>query len=177
MLNGEIEAQLYFIEYSNHFNEYYQLLLDRYERFCELRESEEWSLDLDTYFEMIIVQLRALLLERGSNVVTGNYTIKNILSLSEDTEAWNVVEKTLNEVMISGNGIKQDCLLRDAIKIIADKSICHYDNFYREGSHSWELIQLLKKMLMDKTEKVNLDILMKCIISILRDGVELSLDS
>ena len=177
MLNGEIEAQLYFIEYVNHFNEYYQLLLDRYERFCELRESEEWSLDLDTYFEMIIVQLRALLLERGSNVVTGNYTIKNILSLSEDIEAWNVIEKTLNEVMISGEGVKQDCLLRDAIKIIADKSICHYDSFYREGSHSWELIQLLKKMLMDKAEKVNLDILMKSIISILRNGVEISLDN
>lgn len=79
----------------------------------------------------------------------------------------------LDEVLVSGNGEKEDCKLRDTLKIIADKSICHYENFYREGSHSWGLIYLLKKILMDKNERVNLDVLMKCIINILHAGVEI----
>ena len=103
--------------------------------------------------------------------------IKNIICLGKNVDAWNSIENMLNEVIISGNGVVADCKLRDAIKIIANKSICHYDNFYKKGNYSWDLIQLLKQILVDKNEKINLDAIMKCIKGILHNGVEIEFEN
>ena len=58
---------LYFAEWFSYFNEYYTLLLDRYERFKELRKAGN-ILDANTYFEMLIVQLRSLMLDKAGNM-------------------------------------------------------------------------------------------------------------
>lgn len=175
-----MEVELYLREYISYFNEYYGLLLERYERYKELRKTtNEITLDIETYFDILIVQLRSMLLETrdNQNVAFGNYTIRNIIFLGEDTSPWNDIESMLNEVLISGEGAMDNCKVKDALKIIADKSICHHDNFHRKGKHSWELIQLLKSMLMDENAKINLDYIMKTITNILKGGVDLGLDN
>lgn len=87
-------------------------------------------------------------------------------------KAWNIIEDMLKNVVIAGNGEVPDCTIRDAIKIIADESIGHYDNVHREKSHSWEVIQILKELLLDKTAKANIDYIIEVTTNAIQSVLE-----
>lgn len=70
--------------------------------------------------------------------------------------------------------VKENCTVRMAIKSIADKSICHYDSYYRKNAHSWDLIQTLKKILFEENEKVNIDYIIDSLRDIFKDGIEIT---
>ena len=188
------EVACYIEEYTLYFNEQYWLLKNRYQRFLEIKEASgsDWNTDLNTYFDMIIVQLRALLLDDSGNKTTGlnNYTVKNILSMAEGDEYTTRVDTLLNtpfikgvndcgyclvsydcEKNIEGCTVKQDTSIRQALKDIADKTICHYDNYYRKNAHKWEYIQLLRTKFMDDDYEYNLDFVMNYLFDLLKDGI------
>ena len=161
-------------EYFSYFNEYYQLLLMRYERLNELRENNEWSLDAETYLDMIIVQLRALLCEKKvSQEFPFKYTIQQVLSMDVDDARLNAINALMETVMVSGEGKYEDWTVRDVIKIVADKTICHYDTYHDRKNPQWELQQWLKDLFIDKSKEINLDYIMNTIKGVLYNGVQM----
>lgn len=64
-------------EYIHHFNVHYNILLRRYQRFVEIDEPLNNDIDISTYFDMIIVQLRAMCIE--SPKLKNNYTAQILL--------------------------------------------------------------------------------------------------
>ena len=195
--NVDIEIILYFEEWVSYFNEYYSLLLDRYERFKELRASGN-SFDAETYLDIIIVQLRSLMLDKRGNKESGvgSYTFQNICALADDKNAANRLDDLINSVLIPGVSSCDECLvgydcpksvencpvmedltLGEGIKIIADRTICHYDNYYRKNRHKWEYIQLLKDMLYDENKKVNIDYVINTLKSLFHERIKINWNS
>ena len=79
-----------------------------------------------TFFESIIVQLRALICEKKNNIEK-NYTIQGVLSRLGCDELRVAFDAFLDtKIGCDRNGCKYS--YREAIKKIADKFICHYDN-------------------------------------------------
>lgn len=64
-------------EYIKHFNIHYNILLRRYQRFVEIDEPLNDDIDVSTYFDMIIVQLRAMCIESPN--LRSNYTVQILL--------------------------------------------------------------------------------------------------
>ena len=64
-------------EFIDHFNVHYQLLLRRYRRFKEIEDIYNTDIDVMTYLDIIIVQLRAMCIEKESN--KKNYTAQILL--------------------------------------------------------------------------------------------------
>ena len=186
-----------FAEWFSYFNEYYTLLLDRYERFKELRKAGN-ILDANTYFEMLIVQLRSLMLDKAGNMEKNyrSYTFQNVLYIANDKKATKQLEGLINTVLIPGISECSECLvgyncqenitdcpvmksltLGEGIKIVTDKTICHYDSFCRRNSHKWELIQLIKNQLYDENEIINMDYIIKTLKNIFHEKVQIDLSS
>ncbi len=67
-INGDIDLNL--IIYVKHFNMYYSLLLERYRRFKEINSNDNTDIDVITYLDMIVVQIRAICIE---NPIYKNY--------------------------------------------------------------------------------------------------------
>jgi len=65
-----------FLQYIKHFNIHYNLLLRRYQRFIEIDDIYNTDIDIITYLDMIVVQLRAICLESQNR--TNNYTVQNL---------------------------------------------------------------------------------------------------
>lgn len=63
--SSEIKEVAEIGEYIYHFNVHYNILLRRYQRFIEIDEPLNDDIDIFTYFDMVIVQLRALCIEIG----------------------------------------------------------------------------------------------------------------
>ena len=93
------EKILHFAEWFSYFNEYYTLLLDRYERFKELRKTGN-ILDANTYFEMLIVQLRSIMLDKAGNMGKSyrSYTFQNVLYIANDKKATKQLEGLVTSV-------------------------------------------------------------------------------
>lgn len=191
------EVMMYIEEYVSFFNDQYVLLKERYDRFKELRSEKGWCLDTETYIDMIIVQLRSIMIEntqKGARAF-GNYTIQSILSITEDENNAKKIDELLNTILIPGANGCDECLVGDgclqniegclvrksltiklALKIIADKTICHYDNYYSKGCCSWDCIRMIKWMLYEQQNDINIDYIMNTLSSIFHDGVKVSYD-
>ena len=98
------------------FLSYVQLLVQRTNRLSQL---DLESLDYQTYTDMCLVMIRALLIE--SERLKDNYTLQNFLTkheklkLAEDVNEY--IEQPINKMMT----------VRDALKISVDKFIAHND--------------------------------------------------
>lgn len=101
------------------------LLLERCRRFIVVDRGSDPVLWI-TFFESIIVQLRALICENKSNIEK-NYTVQGVLGrlgCDELRERFNAFLDI--KIGSDRNGCRYS--YREAIKNIADKFICHYDN-------------------------------------------------
>ena len=67
--------------------------------------------------------------------------------------------------------------LGEGIKIVTDKTICHYDSFCRQNSPNWELTQLIKNQLYDENEIINMDYIIKTLKNIFHEKVQIDLSS
>ncbi|HNX29868.1 MAG TPA: hypothetical protein PKN87_10745 [Syntrophomonadaceae bacterium] len=63
MTDEEHIEWLKLMDYIHHFNVHYTLLLRRYKRFTEINTLGNNDIEVITYFDMIIVQLRAMCIE------------------------------------------------------------------------------------------------------------------
>lgn len=148
-------------EYIDHFNLHYNILLRRYQRLVEIDEPLNDDIDISTYFDMIIVQLRAMCIE--SPKLKNNYTAQILLRKIGEHELADRIDTMLEQPFIAGS----DMTVRKAIKILADGFICHYDNFDGPAAETWGMALVIEKRLRNPYDKINLkyimDVLMECI--------------
>lgn len=155
-------------EYIEHFNIHFRLLLRRYKRFKEIYSfSNATNIDVITYIDMIIVQLRAMCIENER--YKNNYTGPNFYfdKIGEDALA-NNIDKMLSEEFYDGS---IQVSIKTALKIVADEFICHYDNFDGEKSHRISLAEIFINRLISPYEEKNLDYIMKVLINCIGDGL------
>lgn len=105
------------------------MLYERMRRLCAISSREDY-VEWMTYFEMIIVQLRALCCERKKCLK--NFTIQGLLYRIGESEDANALDRFLDETVV-GELKNERLSLRNAIKLIADKFVCHYDDYQQES--------------------------------------------
>lgn len=155
-----------FLQYLNHFNMHYGLLLRRYARFINIDNIQNTDIDVITYLDMIIVQLRAMCIE--SPKLAKNYTAQNLLRLMGRDDLAKKIDDMLAEQFFS---YRYDYDVRKALKIMADNYICHYDAFDNEKLRICEMIE---KQLRCPYDEHNLNYIMKVVIDCLGLGLSLS---
>ena len=137
-----------FLQYVDHFNMHYRLLLQRYERFVEIDDIHNTDIDVITYLDMIIVQLRAMCIE--SPKLTKNYTAQNLLRIMKRDDLAQKIDDLLAEQFFS---YRDNCDVKKALKIMADNYICHYDTFENDGI-AWA--EIIEKQLRNPYDEHNL---------------------
>ena len=155
-------------EFIDHFNVHYQLLLRRYRRFKEIEDIYNTDIDVMTYLDIIIVQLRAMCIEKESN--KKNYTAQILLRKLGKNELAEKLDAMLDEEFFEG---LMDMSVRKALKILADQFICHYDNFDGgEGKEAWAMASIIEKGLRNPYHKHNLDYIMQTVMECIGEGVK-----
>ena len=159
-------------EFIEHFNVHYSLLLRRYKKFRELSKYNFDNIDLLTYLDIIVVQLRAMCVESPQN--KKNYTVQTLLKQLGEPELAQRIddmleEEFLGDVLVSGFTIKK------ALKLLADRFICHYDNFDGKDSDGWYYYNMISRRLCDCCKKVNLDYIMNIIIECVGEGLTIKM--
>lgn len=159
-------------DFIRHFEIHWRLFLKRYIRYKELEASAtEDNFDYSTYFDMLIVQVRAMCIESAN--LKNNYTIQNLMrKIAKDELAKCIddeLEKPLLEILIDKN-TGNPMTLKRAIKILADGFICHYDNF--DGGKDIErgLAIAIESNLKNPFNDVNLHSLVKVLIECINKG-------
>lgn len=107
--------------YDETFYSYFTLLKQRTRRLDEL---EIDSLDYNTYRDMCLVMIRALLIE--SEHLKKNYTLQNFLIKHQRADLKLQVDNYLNQ------NINSMITLRNALKISVDKFIAHNETLVKE---------------------------------------------
>ncbi len=152
------------IEFVDHFNVHFTLLLRRYKRFKEIDDIHNTDIDVITYLDMIVVQLRAMIIE--SKNYKNNYTAQILLRKFGEDELANRIDTMLEESFIP----ESDFTIRKAIKTLADCFICHYDNFDGVDKDGWALASIIEKKLRNPYDDANLDHIMKVLIDCIGEG-------
>jgi len=158
------------MEYTKHFNIHYQLLLRRYDRFQQIDDIYNTDIDVITYLDMIVVQLRAMCIENDR--LKKNYTAQILLrKIGEDALAKKLDDMLDEEFLTAGTGFS----IRKALKTLADGFICHYDNFDKEAKDGWAMAEIIEKQLRNPYDKRNLDHIMKTVIECVGEGLIIKL--
>ena len=156
-------------EYIEHFNIHYRLLLRRYARFKEIDDVFNTDIDVITYLDMIVVQLRAMCIE--SPRLKKNYTAQILLRKVGEGELAERIDTLLEEPFIP----ESDFTIRKALKTLADGFICHYDNFDGIDVDGWSFAEIIEKRLRNPYDMPNLDYIMKNIIDCLGEGLTIKI--
>ena len=156
-------------EYIEHFNVHYRLLLRRYARFKEIDDVFNTDIDVITYLDMIVVQLRAMCIE--SPRLKKNYTAQILLRKVGEGELAERIDTMLEEPFIP----ESDFTIRKALKTLADGFICHYDNFDGIDVDGWSFAEIIEKRLRNPYDMPNLDYIMKNIIDCLGEGLTIKI--
>ena len=156
-------------EYIEHFNVHYRLLLRRYTRFKEIDDVFNTDIDVITYLDMIVVQLRAMCIE--SPRLKKNYTAQILLRKVGEGELAERIDTMLEEPFIP----ESDFTIRKALKTLADGFICHYDNFDGIDVDGWSFAEIIEKRLRNPYDMPNLDYIMKNIIDCLGEGLTIKI--
>lgn len=161
-------SSIQFIRFVKNFESNLNLLKRRYERFKEINNPLNSDIDVSTYFDMIIVQLRAMCIENDRN--GNNYTIQILLQKIGKSEEAEKINKMFNRYFFSVDldsdeiveNDSSDLSIKKALKFLADKVICHYDNFDDHPS-TWGAIEAIISHLRNPFCCTNLDYIIKTI--------------
>ncbi len=141
------------------FNMHYSLLLQRYKRFTEINEIINRDIDVITFLDIIVVQLRALCIENPR--LNHNYTAQNLLRIMQRDDLAEKIDNMLAEEFLPG-AIGFD--IRKALKLLADKFICHYDSIDKEELALAGIIEAqLKNPYADHNLAYIMNTVMECI--------------
>lgn len=154
-----------------HFSTHVKLLLNRYVKYQQLEKVNNDDIDVGTYFDIIIVQLRALCIE--SQNLEKNYTVQNALRKFGKNEYADRIDELLDEPFLDAKDKEGNTFTtRKALKILADKFICHYDNF-DNNSEGWGMGLVIEKRLMNPFNYPNLDSIVMGIVKNINEGFEM----
>lgn len=168
--NQQSDDLMQLSEFIEHFNIHYKLLLRRYNRFKEINDISNTDIDVITYLDMIVVQLRAMCIENTSR--KKNYTAQILLRKVGEEELANKIDEMLEEPFIPST----DFTIKKALKELADGFICHYDNYDATRSDGWYLAETIEKRLRNPYDTVNLDYIMKTLISCIGEGLTIKIN-
>ena len=160
-----LEEYLEIQPFIKHFCMHFDLLMRRYERFKEINDPHNTDIDVITYLDMIIVQLRAMCIE--SSNLKNNYTAQNLLRKVGKQDLAEKIDAMLNETFYAG----REYTIREALKRLADKLICHYDNFDGENELDLAVSDILMNNLRNPYEDKNLKYIMGILTSCVREGL------
>lgn len=152
-------------QYIKNFNIHYNILLRRYQRFVEIDEPMNDDIDVSTYFDMIIVQFRAMCIESPN--LKSNYTAQILLRKVGENELADKIDNMLEQPFIAGS----DMTVKKAIKTLADGFICHYDNFDGPGVEMLGMAQVIEKRLRNPYDKINLKYIMEILMECIGEGL------
>ena len=170
MTDEEYAEQIQLVEYIKNFNIHFALLLRRYRRFRQINRIDNKDIEVITFFDMIIVQLRAICIENER--YKSNYTAQILLrKVGEGTLADKIDNMLNQEFLVSCTNFT----IKTAIKTLADEFICHYDNFDGEKLHALSLAQIIEKQLKNPYDKTNLDFIMKVLIDCIGEGLTIKM--
>ncbi len=106
---------------------YFDLFYRRYKHYEYLVENRKDPDEIWAYSDLLIVHLRALIIENES--LRNNYTLQNYFTSIGREDLKN----ELNQYLLSPLYDEWDLTLKDFIKIQADEFICHNDNVERKN--------------------------------------------
>ena len=155
--------------YCRNFDVHYTLLLRRYERFKEINVPGNFDIDAITYLDMIVVQLRALCIE--SNIHKNNYTAQILLRKLGYPDLAERIDHMLGESFFEEED-STSVTIRDALKLLADKFICHYDNYDAPEQDNQNRAIMIEQQLKNPYMSRNLDYIMNTIISCIGKGIQ-----
>ena len=154
------------LEYIKHFNNHYSLLLLRYARFKELNKTYTDDIDIITYLDIIVVQLRAMCIENPK--YKNNYTVQILLKKMGEDGLAQRIDSMLDEEF---SDAMDNITIRKALKILADGFICHYDNFDGEEKANWAIASFIQAQLTNPYVKCNLDYIMETVMDCIGEGL------
>ena len=161
------EEMLELFEYIEHFNIHFKLLLRRYKRLKDIYSIQNAKdIDVITYIDMILVQLRAMCIENER--YKNNYTAQILLRKIGEEDLANKIDEMLNEEFYDGS---MQVNIKTALKILTDGFICHYDNFDKDKSYKISLSDIFINILLSPYEEKNLDYIMKVLIDCIGEGM------
>ena len=161
------DEMLELFEYIEHFNIHFKLLLRRYKRLKDIYSIQNAKdIDVITYIDMILVQLRAMCIENER--YKNNYTAQILLRKIGEEDLANKIDEMLNEEFYDGS---MQVNIKKALKILTDEFICHYDNFDKDKSHKISLADIFINILLSRYEEKNLDYIMKVLIDCIGEGL------
>ncbi len=163
-LEKQSDELLELSEFINNFNMHFSLLLRRYKRFKEINTIDNTDIDVITYLDIIVVQLRAMCVESANN--KKNYTAQIFLRKVGEILLADKIDKMLEEPFIEDT----DFTIKTAIKLLADKFVCHYDNFDGANRDDLAMANIIESRLRSPYNKPNLDYIMKTIIDVVGEG-------
>ena len=132
------EEQTNLILYVVHFNVHYRLLMERYEH-LKRAYKPEMTIEFGTYLDIILVQLRAMFIESSS--YSKNYTSQILMRKLNENGIANEIDAYLD------SEFNDTISIRNALKLVADKFICHNDNFEGSNLKLWkQQIQIVEQM-------------------------------
>lgn len=147
------------------FNMHYSLLLRRYKRFKEINEPQNTDIDIMTYLDLILVQLRSICLEYEK--YHNNYTAQNLLHKLGRDDLADAINAMLEEQFFD---YRNNCTVREAIKILTDDYVCHYDSI-EEDELAWS--GMIEKQLRNPYIKRNLDYIIQVLMKNIGEGLSL----
>ncbi len=156
-------------EFIDHFNVHYKLLLRRYKRFKEVNDIFNTDIDVITYLDMIVVQIRAMCIESPN--LKKNYTVQILLRKVGEDQLAARIDAMLDEAFIP----ESDFTIRKAIKTLADGFICHYDNFDSPNDEGWDFASIIERRLRNPYDTPNLDYIMGILIDCIGEGLSIKL--
>lgn len=115
------------------------------ERINKLKSLKPGTLDYWTYYDAVLVQIRAMFIENPGR--KSNHTFQNYLKKIGQDDAAGVIDDYLNTEIAEGISLKE------AIKITVDKFIAHYDKI-NNGEEKIE--QLCREKLTESNEKYSI---------------------
>ncbi|MDE6852618.1 MAG: hypothetical protein K2J67_09055 [Lachnospiraceae bacterium] len=160
-------------QFIKHFSIHARILLSRYLKYKDLEKVNNDDIDVGTYFDMIIVQLRALCIENPN--LEKNYTAQIALRKIGKAEYADRLDKMLEQEFMPAIDCKtrEIFTIRMALKTLADKFICHYDNFDGANIDGWGLGLVIEKRLMNPYNIPNLDTIMSEVVECLYKGLDI----
>ncbi len=164
-IESNIDNLMELNEFIKNFNIHYKLLLRRYERFKEINDIHNKDIDVITYLDIIVVQLRAMCIE--SKNYKKNYTAQILLRKTGKNEAADRLDALLEERFIPST----DFTIRIALKTLADGFICHYDNFDGPQKDKLSLAEIIEKKLRNPYDEKNLDYIMNTLLSCIGSSI------
>ena len=99
---------------------YFNLLKARIDKFKEL---ERGTIDFKTYFDIILIQIRAMCIENETK--KNNHTLQNFFRINGYEKFATEIIEYFNQVMLDGS--LKELTLRETIKTTTDRFIAHYD--------------------------------------------------